>query len=292
MQKLFVAACFLVSLSAQAQVVTCYDDDSLESINRDEWSVPIFPNLPSRAHPTDCRQGPAVVGLRGSIMIDGEKVYDGFTHSDQAVEARVAPTGGVAIRTVQGRLWLAEKNGTNYRAREWFDGRGGPVIAFAFSRSGALIAARADRSLITNGRTQFNGERVVDFRASRNGTLVAIMERGLIVDHNGRTLRRGASWERIVAAKISVHGTVFFRTEDGALGSTRGGWLMRETGEDVVSFKVAENDTVAFVTNLGRLYRNRSQRLRTGTATVVSYDINGAGTITAIDSAGRAYTFR
>lgn len=292
MHTLFAVLGLLVALpSAQAQVVTCYNDDSLESINRDEFSFPLFPALPGRASPADCRQGPAVIGLRGSITIDGALVYDSFRHSDPAIEARVSPLGFVAILTQQGLLYLAQKHGRHYSAREWFDGRGGGVIAFALSRTGQLLAVRSDRSLIANGQARFNGENVMDLRAARNGTIVALLERGRLVDHQGHSLRRGANWERIISAKISTHGTVYYLMEDGSLGSTQDEWLFRNLGERVVSFKVSESDDVAFATNIGRLYRNRGERLTMGTATVLRYDISGSGRITAIDSAGRSYTF-
>ena len=291
MKSLFGALLLLVSLPVPAQIVTCYNDDSLEAINRDDHSRAVFPFLPTRPSPVDCRQGPAVVAARGSVVADGQSIYDGFGSSDPAVEARVSPAGFIVVRTRLGRLHLASKSGASWNTQEWFNGYGGGVIAFSLSRTGNLLAARSDRTLIVGGHARFNGEQVMDFRAARNGTVVALLENGRIVDHHGTRLFQGNLSDEIVAVKISVQGTVYYVTQQGSLGSTKDHWIHRNLGQKVTSFKVSESDDVAYSTSIGRLYRN-GQQLKLGTATVAAYDIAGNGTVTAIDSQGRAYTFR
>jgi hypothetical protein len=271
--------------------VTCYNDDSLEVINRDEVQVAVFPFLPYRPQPADCWQNPSVVISRGNVKVEGRDLYDGFRRSDAAVEARISPAGFVVIRTVQGRLHLARKTGAAWSIREWFDGRGGQVAAFTLSRTGNLVAARTDGTLILNGEPQFTGERVVDFRAARNGDIAVLLQRGRIVDHNGRRLYDGAMSDPVVALKISVGGRIFYVTQSGKLGTEGRSWIHSTYSDRVVSYQVSESDDVAYVTASGRLWRN-GQQLRMGTANVQSYRIWADGRVTAVDTAGRSYEFR
>jgi hypothetical protein len=196
----------------------------------------------------------------------------------------------VVIRTAQGRLHLARRQGTLWSIRKWFDGNGGPAVAFSLSRSGNLVAARSDGTLILNGEPVFRGERVVDFRAARNGTIAVLLERGRIVDHTGRRIYEGAWSDPVIALKISIRGTVFYVTQTGKLGSTARSWIHTSYTDRVIDFQISESDDVAYVTQSRRLWRN-GQQLHMGTATVQSYRIWGGGRVTAVDSVGRSYEF-
>ncbi len=285
-------AATLASTPAHAQV-TCYNDDSLEIINRDAAPFARYPFLRRTPQPTDCYQAPSAVITAGpnagTVLLDGREVYHPGSNG-RAIEVRTSPAGFAVIATDLGRLLVATQSGSQWSVSTWFDGNGGRAVAFSLSRTGKLLAAREDGSLIVRGDAVFNGERVTSIKASRSGRLVALLESGRLVDDRGDRLFGNYS-EQAIDFKISVTGEVFYVTRDGRLGSTRArGYLFSGSSEKVVSYQVSESDDVAYATSAGRLFRNRD-RLKLGTALVHSFRIWGNGRVTAVDTQGRAYEF-
>ena len=145
--KIFTGVFVLVSLLAQyseAQV-TCYNDDSLDVINQDRQFIPSI-KWPGTPAPSDCIYGPVVsLDGRGRVFIEGILAYD--KTFDRAIEARISPSGVVAILTQEGSLYrykMGNKKMSLGQLQLWFKSRIRGVGEFKLARNGNLIAQTSE----------------------------------------------------------------------------------------------------------------------------------------------------
>lgn len=264
--------------------VGCYNDDSLDVISQDELRLPIWGGPARIPNPADCVNAPAVgITQEGDVIVDGRVVYR--SRFDEAVEARVTPTGVVAIKTERGSLLVYEKASDNLWT--WLEAHVRAVADFKLARNGGLIAVGTNGELIVDGRVEHSVDQVQKLYASASGRLVALMSDGSIVDQRGVVYDQQT--DEAVKVKVAADGTVVWLTESGKVGSTKAARLYRGL-DQAVSFKVSPRGQVAYVTQSGKLGRD-GRELHAGFDMIVDYKIHGSGVVTARDSRGRTYYF-
>jgi hypothetical protein len=269
--------------------VGCYNDDSLDVINQDELRIPWWGGPAPIPAPADCAAGPSVV-IDGSysearrVLVDGVVAYDSTI--DPPAEARVAPTGFVAIRTERGSVFVYRNR---LGLRTWFQAGARSVTAFRMSREGNLIAATDDGQLVIDGREQRSIEHVVALLASASCRLVALMSDGSLRDERGTLYQR--STDPAVAVKVAADGTVVWKTQEGRIGSTKDARLYDHSIDPAVSFKVNAAGHVAYLTQDGKLGRD-GRELSNGFTRITQYRIQRDGAVSAVDADGRGHYYR
>ncbi|MBI3544835.1 MAG: hypothetical protein HY075_16305 [Deltaproteobacteria bacterium] len=286
---LFTAGVGAAPLAARAADVNCYNDDSLDVINQDGLRVPIFGGPAPIPVPADCSASPTVslpneYGNQREVRVDGKVVYDGS--SDPAVEARVAPTGIVVLRTMRGSLYVY-RTGRD-RAEAWLEAGVHSVRDFRLARNGALLAISNEGALLVDGRVQSTIHHAERLYASASGRVVALLDSGAVVDRSGVLFEGRVDGAQ--AVKVAADGTVVWLTRDGKIGSTKHGHIYGSV-DPAEKFKVNPSGHVAYLTREGRLGRD-GRELSSFTVRIVSFTIQADGSVAAMDSDGNAVYFR
>lgn len=272
--------------------VTCYNDDSQDVINQDAQPVPQWGGLPVVLNPADCREGP-VVSISDSgghdyrVVVDGQAIYR--DSADPVLEARVAPSGVVALLTRRGSVFVYDAHAAQLGVRPWFQSGAHAVSSFKLARNGGLLAITRDGYLVTDRGVQSMVHRPKSLYVAANSRFAVLMDDGRVLDGDVKELYR-KTIDGAVAVKVAADGTVVWLTTEGRIGSTHD-LSLHHAADPIVSFKINPWGRVAYLTRDGRLGRD-GRLLDSGFVRVDRYTIHENGAVTAVDAHGRALYFR
>lgn len=282
-----------VQLRQEAKVL-CYNDDSQDSINQDALtsSTPgLFPLIPD---PIDCPKLESVqIDDDGNVLLLKKKVYSA-DRDGPAIEVKVAPNYTLGILTGRGSLYLYRKS----TLIQWFKGEVSGAQEFKMARNGNLVAVNERGVLISENK---DTERKGELNRETGSTVAKIFAgrsgkvAALMEDGSVvvfYALVHDGKFDPAQKLKISASGAVVWLTSRGNILSLKREPIYKAGSDPAVSFKVNTAGRVAFLTLRGNLKRDDVVLYENSGININTYQIQTDGAVNAVDMNGRKLIFK